>query len=81
MTITAVNPSTVAPREARISVRDATPGAVKATVLNSPDIHAHNTFEDQNAVRPREDSVQSKAGEVHFSFPPASVTKLEIELT
>jgi alpha-L-arabinofuranosidase len=68
-------------REARITLRGAKVGAAKATVLNSDDIHAHNTFEDQNAVHSREAAIRVAAGEVQFRFPPASVAKLEIELS
>ncbi len=55
--------------------------SAKATVLTSQDIHAHNTFEQQNAVHPKEAVVQTQGRVLHFDFPPASVVKLEIELT
>jgi alpha-N-arabinofuranosidase len=80
LTITAVNPSTSATRDTRINVRGGTPSSVRATVLDAEDIHAHNTWERQDAVRSKEAPVSMAAGEIRFSFPPASVTKLEIRI-
>ena len=81
LTITAVNPSTEAAREAEIMVRGANVASADATVLSSQDIHAHNTFEQQDAVRPREASVKNQGRTLHFTFPAASVTSLKVELT
>ena len=81
LTITAVNPSTDATRETQIFVRGGNVASAKATILNSEDIHAHNTFEQQDAVRPKEAGVKVQGRAMYFNFPPASVAKLEVELT
>ena len=80
LTITAVNPSTDATREAQIVVRGANVASASATVLTSADIHAHNTFEQPDAVQPKKTVIQTQSHAVHFNFPPASVAKLQIEL-
>ncbi len=81
LTITAVNPSTDATRETQIVVRGGNVASAAATVLSSKDIHAHNTFAQQDTVRPKEAAVQTQGRMLHFNFPPASVAKLTIELT
>jgi alpha-N-arabinofuranosidase len=79
LTLTVTNPSLDQPREAAIALRGASAGAIKAVTLAAADPHAHNSFEQPNAVQPREESLRA-ATAVH-RFPPASVTKLEIALT
>jgi alpha-N-arabinofuranosidase len=79
--LTATNPDLKAIREAEISVRGGTIKSVRATSLTATDTHAHNTFADPNRVEPKAaQSVQSSSIVIH-RFPPASVTKLEIDLT
>ncbi|HZQ52693.1 MAG TPA: alpha-L-arabinofuranosidase C-terminal domain-containing protein [Bryobacteraceae bacterium] len=80
LTITAVNPSTDTPREARVRVRGANVSSAKATVLSSDDIHAHNTYEQQDAVVPKQAQIRLEGQVLWFTFPAASVTKLEVEL-
>jgi alpha-N-arabinofuranosidase len=80
LTITAVNPSTDTPREARVRIRGGNVASAKATVLNSNDIHAHNTYEQQDTVVPKQAAVRIEEQVLWFSFPPSSVTKLELEL-
>jgi len=81
LTITAVNPSTEATRQAQILVRGANVASATATVLTGEDIHAHNTFEQQNAVSPKELAIRKQGRAVYCNFPPACVAKLELELT
>lgn len=80
LTITAVNPSTDTPREARVRVRGANVASAKATVLSSDDIHAHNTYEQQDTVVPKQAQVRVEDQVLWFTFPAASVTKLQVEL-
>jgi alpha-L-arabinofuranosidase len=47
--------------------------------LSAPDIHAHNSFDDPNAVEPKDETANVRSPLV-WNFPPASVTRLEIEL-
>lgn len=80
LTITAVNPSTDTTRAAQIVVRSANIASAKAIVLSSPDIHAHNTFEDPQALSPKEAAVRTQGRTLYFDFPPAGVAKLTVEL-
>jgi alpha-N-arabinofuranosidase len=81
LTLTVVNSSVDAPRPAEIRIRGTNPASARATVLNAADIHAHNTFEEQAAVAPKKATVRVDGAALHFEFPPASVTKLEVQLT
>jgi alpha-N-arabinofuranosidase len=81
LTITAVNPSTDVTREAQIVLHGANAASASGTVLSSGDIHAHNTFEQQDAVAPKQAEVKLQGSVLQFNFPPACVAKLQIELT
>ncbi len=81
LTITAVNPSTDTPREAAIVIHGAKASAGSATVLRGDDIHAHNTYAQQNAVMPKKADIQTQSGGLRFTFPPASVARIDLELS
>jgi alpha-N-arabinofuranosidase len=49
-------------------------------VLTHADIHAHNTFEHPDAVHPTEGPAEVSGSRFTWTFKPASVTKLEIDL-
>jgi alpha-L-arabinofuranosidase len=68
------------PLQAQIVTRGARVNSGKATILTAPDIHAHNTFDQKRAVAPQEKDVQLKGESVSFTFPAASVTKLQLNL-
>jgi alpha-N-arabinofuranosidase len=78
--LTVTNPSLTAPRESEVAVRGRTVSSVRAMTLAAPDVHAHNTFEDPRAVVPREETLPVRGGSFLHRFPPASVTRLEIDL-
>ena len=81
VTLTVVNPHVTDVRETEIQVRGGRPTSVAATTLTASDIHAHNTFDAPDAVRPRIDAAApARDGALTFRFPPASVTRLTIEL-
>jgi alpha-L-arabinofuranosidase len=63
--------------EVEIGVRGARITDVRATVLKSADIRAHNTFEDPKAVEPVTVPVTSTGAQLVYPFAPASVTRLE----
>jgi alpha-N-arabinofuranosidase len=44
------------------------------------EIHAHNTFDTPNAIKPTDLAVESHDAQVHIILPPASVTSVEIEI-
>jgi alpha-N-arabinofuranosidase len=80
LVVTAVNPNVKDPLQAQIVTRGARVNSGKATILTASDIHAHNTFDQKRAVAPQEKDVQLKGESVSFTFPAASVTKLQLNL-
>jgi alpha-L-arabinofuranosidase len=78
--LTVVNPDTQNAQETEINVRSAKISGVRATVLTSTDIHAHNTFEQPHAVVPVEDTKIASGSPLTYRFAPASVTRLEFDL-
>jgi alpha-N-arabinofuranosidase len=82
MTLTVVNPHLDRPLTTEIAVRSASIASVKATVLSSPDIHDHNDFAHPTMVKPASArTAQPNGNRLVHTFPPASVTTLEITLT
>jgi len=82
LTLTVVNPHLSAARETEIAVRGAAVSSGTSTVLANKDIHAHNTFEQPEAVKPISGSVPAaQDGTVRFTFPPASVTRITLTLS
>jgi alpha-N-arabinofuranosidase len=80
LTISVVNPDVSQPREAEIHLRGAEASSGRATILATQDIHAHNTFESPDAVKSRSESWSPSGSTVKFTFPPASVTVLQLKL-
>jgi alpha-N-arabinofuranosidase len=81
LTLTAVNPDVSQPRETEIVLRGATALNARAWMVAETDIHAHNTLDHPDQVKTREGEVSLKAGSLSFTFPPASVTKIEVQLS
>jgi alpha-N-arabinofuranosidase len=80
LVLTAVNPSITEARETEIVVWGARIESARASVLAENDIHAHNSFDNPNAVNPKEAEASVSAGKLVYSFPPASVVRLTCEL-
>ncbi len=80
LTISVVNPDVSQPREAEIHLLGAEAASGQATVLATQDIHAHNTFDHPDAVKPRTESWSPSGRTVKFTFPAASVTLLQLKL-
>jgi alpha-N-arabinofuranosidase len=80
LTLTVTNPHASESRETEIVIRGAVANSAQARVLNVPDIHAHNTFENPKAVVPRDEQVRINAGTITFTFPPASVSRITVQL-
>ncbi|MGA2300818.1 MAG: alpha-L-arabinofuranosidase C-terminal domain-containing protein [Candidatus Acidiferrum sp.] len=80
LTITTVNPSTNESRLAEIALRGATAKSANMTFLSHSDIHAHNTFEQQDVVVPQTKPLSLKEGSLVVEFPPACVAALNIQL-
>jgi alpha-L-arabinofuranosidase len=80
LAITVINPDVSQPRETEISLLGGEAVSGRATVLTNTDIHAHNTFDAPDVVRPRSADWKPAGRNVQYTFPPASVTLLEIKL-
>jgi alpha-N-arabinofuranosidase len=80
LTISVVNPDVAQPREAEIHLLGAEATSGQATVLATQDIHARNTFDQPDAVKPRAENWSPSGRSVKFTFPPASVTLLQLKL-
>ena len=77
--LTVVNPDIRNAQETEIAVRGSRFSELRATVLTSSDIHAHNTFEQPHAVEPMV-KMLSVSSPATYTFAPASVTCLEFDL-
>ena len=83
VTLTAVNPDLLKTLDAEIAIRGASITHATGAVLVAPDkdMHAHNTFDQPDAVKPATLAVTVNGELMNVSIPPASVIKLEITLT
>jgi len=82
LTLTVVNPHLTKPMTTEIAVRGASVTSAKGTVLAEKDVHAHNDFAHPDAVKPSAvTGLNPSSGKLVHTFPPASVTSLEITLT
>jgi alpha-N-arabinofuranosidase len=78
--LTVVNADISKPRETEIVLRGASATSGTASVLTNSDIHAYNSFQNKNVVRPVAKSLNAKGTSFVFEFPAASVSALQIEL-
>jgi alpha-N-arabinofuranosidase len=75
LTLTVTNPSLDRPQQAEILVRGGTPKSVSGVTLASADAGAFNSFENPEAVAPRQIKAVLNGAALVCEFPPASVTK------
>ncbi|MHB8503634.1 MAG: alpha-N-arabinofuranosidase [Candidatus Acidiferrales bacterium] len=80
LVLTVVNPHVSEPSEAEIAVRGSGIQSGTATTLTHADIHAHNTFEERDKVKPETSSVEARSKILRHTFPAASVTTLKLAL-
>lgn len=80
LVLTVVNPHVSEPNEAEIAIRSASIKSGTATTLTHSDIHAHNSFEQGDVVEPQAGNIEAGSKILRHTFPPASVTKLELTL-
>ena len=80
LVLTVANPDLKTARETEIAVRGATISSVKGSALTATDMKAHNSFAEPNNLSPKEISVRMTGNSLVYSFPPASVTRLDITL-
>jgi alpha-L-arabinofuranosidase len=67
--------------ETVLSARGARISNVRATVLKAAELRAHNSFDNPNAVQPAAAGVSGGGEQMVYSFAPASVTRLEFDLS
>jgi alpha-L-arabinofuranosidase len=80
VTLTMVNPSLSSPLDTQIALRGGDATAATGMVLNASDMHAHNTFDQPNAVKSVPLAVSVNGGLLTVTIPPASVTKIQAML-
>lgn len=80
VTLTVTNPALAAAREAEVALRGGTVASVRVTTLAAKDAHDVNSFEHPDMVAPATRDLPVRGAVLGYSFPPASVTKLEITL-
>jgi len=80
LVLTVVNPSIDQSTEVKIAIRDAKVKTASGKLLTGADIHAHNTFDQPQAVETRAINAEVKGGLLVHTFPPASVTCLQMDL-
>jgi alpha-L-arabinofuranosidase len=78
--LTVTNTDLRQPREVAIGIGRQSIASVTATVLAATDVHAHNTLQEPTRVSPRSAPAKASGSTVVHSFPPASVTRLVIDL-
>ena len=78
--LTIVNPAHAEARTAEISVRGGSIATAQWTAIADTQLDAHNTFDNPTRVQPTSGASQATAGRVVHTFPPASVTKIELTL-
>ncbi len=80
VTLTVVNPDLTRSMNTQVGLRGAKIAQAKGIVLTNGDMHAHNTFDQPDNIRPAPLQVSISQGAVMVNIPPASVTKLEIAI-
>jgi alpha-L-arabinofuranosidase len=81
LTLSVVNPHIDRPITTEVAVRGASIVSANATVLASRDVHDHNDFANPDAVKPTSATTgQPSGGRLLHTFPPASVTTLQLRL-
>ncbi len=80
VTLTVTNPALVDGRTTEITLRGGSIRSVKATTLASADVHLVNSFERPDTIVPTVTEVAASGQSVVHTFPPASVTRLDMVL-
>jgi alpha-L-arabinofuranosidase len=80
LTLTVVNPDVSQPREAEIVLRGAKAASASAAFVGEPDIHAHNTLDEPDRVKTHSAQVNVSGDRLNFTFPPASVARITVDI-
>jgi alpha-N-arabinofuranosidase len=81
VTLTLVNADLSNPRDTQVALRGGSATGATGTVLAASDMHAHNTFDNLDAVKSAPLNVTVQADMLQVMIPAASVVKLEINLS
>jgi alpha-N-arabinofuranosidase len=80
LTLTLVHSHASEPAEVAIRLRDASASSVRRTTLTHEALNAHNTFEHPDEVVPKTSATDLRGADLRCTLPPASVTRLDVEL-
>ena len=80
VTLTAVNPDLDGPSDTQVALRNVKIASASGRILKAGDMHAHNTFENPEAVKIATLDVSVNGETLSLSIPAASVIQLEIAL-
>jgi alpha-L-arabinofuranosidase len=80
VTLTIVNPDLAKTVDTQIALRGATAAKATGTILAASDMHAHNTFDQPNEVKPASLTVAISGNVLNVSLPAASVTRIDVVL-
>lgn len=78
--LTVVNPDLKNAQDTEIVMRGASIQSAKAIVLTASDMRAHNTLDQPHVLEPREEAAIAGWPGLHYTFKPASVTRLAISI-
>jgi alpha-N-arabinofuranosidase len=78
VTLTVTNMHVTESIEARILLGEAQLRELRQTILSHSDIHAHNTFQQPAEITPETSEIVMKGDDLAFTFPPASVVRLDL---
>lgn len=81
VTLTVVNTNLAQPSETQVCLRGASPTGASSMTLATTDVHAHNTFEQADAVVTRALPCRLDNDAIRVTLPPASVTRLTINVS
>ena len=79
--VTAVNPHLQDALDTEIVLQSGNAANLRATVLTSTDMKAHNTLDQPKVIQPKAQDAKGSGASFTFRFAPASVTRLEFDLS
>jgi alpha-N-arabinofuranosidase len=80
LTLTVVNTHATEAAEAAVVLRAGQAREATATELAHSDVHAHNTFDAPETVKPRTRKLPVNGEEIRCTFAPASVTRVSVRV-
>src|SRR5262249_28418020 len=81
LVLTVVNPHAKETRETEIAIRGASIRSGESRTLTSTDLPARNTFANPRGLEPKDAQLSASGSTTVFAFPPASVTRLLLDLS